>query len=182
MKKNAAKAEKLPHQREELEPEAKLSDLQLWVKARDECEKRLGRLPSNEDMVDYAKSRAGKLIRHMFPFDDLDRSAKKHWIYLAGCYTRQATFKFASDPKQQPTRIRALHVVRDANGRRGIATLDQVVNTKDYSEQVLEEARASMLSFQAKYEQLARIIKNKPIKDKLTAALAHVTRAAKALQ
>lgn len=182
MKKNTAKVEKLPQQGDELEPEAKHSDLQLWVKARDMCEKKLGRLPSNEDMVDYAKSRAGHFIRHMFPFDDLERSAKKHWIYLAGCYTRQATIVFASDPKKQPTRIRALHVVRDADGRKGIATLDQVVNTRDYSEQVLEEARASMLSFQAKYEQLAQIIKNRPVKAKLTAALSHVTRAAAALR
>lgn len=182
MKKNAAKVEKLPPTGDEHEPEVALTDLQLWVQARDVCEKKLGRLPSNEDMVDFAKGRSGKLIRHMFPFDDLERSAKKHWIYLAGCYTRQATIVFASDPKQQPTRIRALHVVRDPNGRRGIATLDQVINTKDYSEQVLDEARSSMLSFQEKYEQLARIIKNKPIRDKLTAALAHVTRAAKALQ
>lgn len=182
MKKSTAKVEKLPQRGDDLEPEAKLTDLQLWVKARDSCEKKLGRLPSNEDMVDFAKSRAGSAIRHMFPFGDLERSAKKHWIYLAGCYTRQATIVFASDPRQQPTRVRALHVVRDVNGRRGIATLDQVVNKKDYSEQVLDEARSSMLSFQEKYEQLARIIKDRTVKAKLTAALNHVTRAAKALQ
>jgi hypothetical protein len=179
---NTVKADELPLAGGDDEPVAELSDLQLWVKARDACEKKLGRLPSNEDMVDFAKSKDGKSIRHMFPFDDLQRSARKHWIYLAGCYTRQATIIFASDPKKQPTRVRALHVVKGSDGRKGIATLAQVVNTKDYSIQVLEEARASMLTFQAKYEQLLQVIKNRSVKAKLSAALTHVTKAAKALQ
>jgi hypothetical protein len=48
--------------------------------------------------------------------------------------------------------------------------------------QVLEEARVSMLTFQAKYEQLAQVIKNKSVRSKLTTALTHVTKAAKALE
>jgi hypothetical protein len=139
---------------------ASKKDLKLWLRARDECEKRLGHLPSNEEMVDFAQSKAGAYVHHLFPFGDLRGSARKHWIFLAGCYTRRATIIFASDPTALPERVRALHVVRDTDGHRGVATIAQVADSKSYVGQVLADARSAMLSFQSKYEQLARVLKS----------------------
>ena len=156
----------------------KVTDAALWIRARDLCEQKLHRLPNNEDMVDFARSKAGEFVRHLFPFDDVEASARKHWVYLAGCYTRKATVIFASDPSRAPERIRALHVVTDADGNRGITTIQACVNNKSYADQVLADARVAIDQFRVKYEQLARVLKSAP----LTSAVGHAKRASDALK
>ena len=155
----------------------KVTDAALWVRARDACEQKLGRLPTNEDMVDFARSKAGEFVRHLFPFDDVEGSARKHWVYLAGCYTRKATVIFASDPSRAPERIRALHIVTDAAGNRGITTIQACVNNRSYADQVLADARVAIDQFRVKYEQLARVLKSAP----LASAVGHAKRASAAL-
>lgn len=157
-------------------------DLKLWLQARDECEKRLGRLPSNSDMVDFALTKAGKYIRHMFPFDDLEGSARKHWTFLAGCYTRQAKILFTSDPAEAPTMVRALHIVRGPDGQRGIARIDQVAAVKSWTDQVVEDAFKSMNSFLSKYASLSAVLKDEDARDRLKRAVDLATQAADVLK
>jgi transposase InsO family protein len=169
-------AEDLPDGVEDSLP-IKVTDASLWIEARRLCEEKLKRLPTNEDMVDFAQSRAGKFVRHLFPFDDVESSARKHWVYLAGCYTRKATVIFASDPSKAPERVRALHIITDERGNRGITTIQACANNRSYADQVLAEARLAIEQFRARYEQLARVLKSAP----LASAVGHVARASKAL-
>jgi hypothetical protein len=151
------------------EPELKESDAKLWIRARQKVEDMLGRLPSNRDMVDFARTNEGEFIRHLFPFDRVEESAYRHWVALAGHYTRQAKIVFASDPRQAPQQIRALYVVRDHEGRRGIATAAQVANNRNYADQVISDARRQLEGLTLKYQQVNRVLNNA----KIAKAMAH---------
>ena len=164
------------------EPDVNRRDLQLWLRARDECEKSLGHLPSNSDLVDFAQSKAGKYIRHLFPFDDVEGSAAKHWLFLAGCYTRQAKILFASDPNQAPTQVRALHIVKLDDGTRGVARIDQVAAVKSWTDQVVDDAYRSMQTFLAKYQSLSLVLKDEGAKKKLARAVLLAAQAAELLR
>ena len=160
----------------EIEGELSTSNAQLWMRARDECERRLKRLPTNEDMVKYARSAAGRFVRHLFPFDQVEESAFKHWVTLAGYYTRHAFVVYSSDPDAAPTRVRALHFVNQ-NGQRGIASIDQVMHNVDFLDQVLAQAKKELSEFQRKYDSIAKIRKS----PKLQMAVEYAALAMKAL-
>jgi hypothetical protein len=149
----------------------------LWISARDRLASKLGRSPSNEEMVDFAQTREGRNIRHLFPFVDVDGSARKWWVYLAGYYTRTAYVVLAGDGKMPEMKVRALHVVTE-DGKKRIEKLDDVVATKSFYEASLREARTYLETFARKYENLARLRKDR----KLVAAIEHVQQAIEALR
>lgn len=147
-------------------------DAALWLQAHEACHKKLGRLPSSEDMVDFALSKEGEFIKHFFPFDDVDASARKHWVFLAGCYTRKAKILFVSDPNRAPSLVRALHFVPGPENKgRVIATLEQVSKSKPYTEHVIEEAHRSLQAFAYKYTTLNEALKNKKLERAIHVAL-----------
>jgi hypothetical protein len=136
-------------------------DAALWLRARDLAQKKLGHIPSNADLVRFAQGEDGAFIRHFFPFDDVQSSAREHWVFLAGCYTRRALVVIAGDPGKAPTQIRALHIVVDEEGNKGVATLEQCARNKKWGDQVIEDARRSLEAFVRKHEQLNRVLRDR---------------------
>lgn len=149
----------------------------LWVAARDKLARKLKRAPSNEEMVDFALTPAGKSIRRLFPFADVEGSARKWWVYLAGCYTRQAHVVLAGDGTIPDIKVRAPHVVRE-DGKQVIERLDHVIQTRSHYEEMLGQARSYLETFAIKYEQLAHLRKDK----RLVSAIRHVRLAIEALR
>ena len=85
----------------------KQSDAKLWMKAHKQLTKRLGKDPMARDFVAFAQSKAGKYIRHLFPFNDVQHSAERYWLHLAQMYMCRVKVLFASDPNTKPLEVRA---------------------------------------------------------------------------
>lgn len=120
---------------------------------------RLGRSPSNQEIVDILRDDAHSLHR-LLPWDDR-KAAEAYRRQVVGMIIRCVVIDFA-DGKAP---VRALLRVVDGSGHAGAVPLATVMASPSYREQILTEARRSAESFRARYERTAEILGSAPLRE-----------------
>jgi hypothetical protein len=147
-------------------------DAEAWVKATKRLQKKLGRPVRPADYPEFAQTKEGLPIRHLFIWDDTE-AAKKYREHQAAFYCRIVRVVVSAGDAP----VRAIVRVVDVNEKTGYVPVSDLATNDSYREQVLSDAARDLRSFKGKFEGLNRWLNS----DKLDSALTSIGSAIDAL-